>query len=347
MSFVVQAGLKSRGRGEGKDKGTTCYNCNRKGHDSDNCFELIGYPEWWGDRHRRIARGYGKNKGRQQFVNSGSKGCGGVKANVVQASTTEVVGNNIISDSDKTAITGLSNKQWETLRTLLSGCLECLSDVRDVTRCPVGLPNGNQITATKEGTMVFDNKLTLNHVLYVPSLMCNLISLSQLLDETNCVAQFTDKFCVIQDRTSRMLIGAGEQQGGLYYFRTMATTTAMKMSGQSTFDMWHKRLGHLSSKNHKGDKFISRSRKCIFVGYPYGKKGWRVYDLELGVFFVSRDVVFFELEFPYLTNTGSNKWNGGNENDDVVVVPQDNNGIIVETESEECDNDEVRGCNAG
>ncbi|KAK8575185.1 hypothetical protein V6N12_062861 [Hibiscus sabdariffa] len=114
--------------------------------------------------------------------NLGSKGCGGVKANIVQSSTTEVI-----------------------------GFLECLSDVRDMIGCPVGLPNGNQIAATKVGTMVFDNKLTLNHVLYVPILMCNLISLSQLLDETNCVAQFNDKFCVIQDRTSGMLIGAGEQ----------------------------------------------------------------------------------------------------------------------------------------
>ncbi|KAK9030010.1 hypothetical protein V6N11_031448 [Hibiscus sabdariffa] len=160
--------------------------------------------------------------------------------------------------------------------------------------------------------MVFDNKLTLNHVLYVPSLMCNLISLSQLLDETNCVAQFTDKFCVIHDRTSGMLIGAGEQRGGLYFFRTMVTTTAIKMSGQSSFDMWNKRLVHPSSK---------------VVG-------------------LIPNVVFCELEFPYMTNTGSNNWNGGNENGD-VVVPQDNNDIVVEIGSEECDNDEVRGCNAG
>ncbi|KAK9045789.1 hypothetical protein V6N11_051697 [Hibiscus sabdariffa] len=145
MSFVVQAGLKSRWRGEGKDN----------------------------DRPRGTARGYGQNKGRQQFVNSGSKGRGGVKANVVQASTKKVVG------------------------------------------CPVGLPNGNQIAATKEGIMVFDNKLTLNHVLYVPSLMCNLISLSQLLDETKCGAQFTDNFCVIQDCTSRMLLVSVNKEGAL------------------------------------------------------------------------------------------------------------------------------------
>ena len=37
----------------------------------------------------------------------------------------------------------------------------------------------------------------------------------------------------------------------------------------------------------------------MFVGYPFGKKGWRIYDLESNDFFVSRDVVFVEDEFPY------------------------------------------------
>lgn len=33
------------------------------------------------------------------------------------------------------------------------------------------------------------------------------------------------------------------------------------------------------------DKFGTRSRQCIFVGYPFGKKGWRLYELEQKVFF--------------------------------------------------------------
>ncbi|KAJ1688075.1 hypothetical protein LUZ63_019465 [Rhynchospora breviuscula] len=41
------------------------------------------------------------------------------------------------------------------------------------------------------------------------------------------------------------------------------------------------------------------SRKCAFVGYPYGKKGWKVFDLETKEFIISRDVVFCEDKYPF------------------------------------------------
>lgn len=47
------------------------------------------------------------------------------------------------------------------------------------------------------------------------------------------------------------------------------------------------------------NKFVPRSRRCVFVGYPFGKKGWKLYDLETCEFFVSRDVIFREEEFPF------------------------------------------------
>lgn len=41
----------------------------------------------------------------------------------------------------------------------------------------------------------------------------------------------------------------------------------------------------------------------MFVGYPYGKKGWRLFDLDDGEYFDSRDVVFDENVFPFLDKT--------------------------------------------
>lgn len=55
-------------------------------------------------------------------------------------------------------------------------------------------------------------------------------------------------------------------------------------------------------QRHK-DKFVARSRKCVFIGYPFGKRGWRLYDLESEKFFTSRDVVFHESEFPFQSDS--------------------------------------------
>jgi len=47
-----------------------------------------------------------------------------------------------------------------------------------------------------------------------------------------------------------------------------------------------------------GDKFASRSRRCILIGYPFGKKSWKLYDLENHEIFESRDVKFHEENLP-------------------------------------------------
>lgn len=49
---------------------------------------------------------------------------------------------------------------------------------------------------------------------------------------------------------------------------------------------------------HDKDKFGHRSRRCLFVGYPYGKKAWNLYDRDTNEFFSSCDIVFIEDQFP-------------------------------------------------
>lgn len=43
----------------------------------------------------------------------------------------------------------------------------------------------------------------------------------------------------------------------------------------------------------------------VFLGYPYGKKGYKFYDLGTYEIFLSRDVQFHEHVFPFKTHSST------------------------------------------
>nr|GMC69240.1 Retrovirus-related Pol polyprotein from transposon TNT 1-94 [Ipomoea batatas] len=123
-----------------------------------------------------------------------------------------------------------------------------MTNAKDIFHCHVGLPNGKTVVATQEGSVRLTDKITLNHVLYVPSLSCNLISVSQLNDDMQSSVHFNSYMCAIQDQ-SREMIGTGVRRDGLYYFKGTDSVQHLTVNGVTTsVDLWHQRMGHPSEK---------------------------------------------------------------------------------------------------
>ena len=58
-------------------------------------------------------------------------------------------------------------------------------------------------------------------------------------------------------------------------------------------------LCFMTTSKQGRDKFQERAKPCIFMGYPLGKKGYRVMELDTFKFHESRDVIFHENIFPF------------------------------------------------
>ena len=82
----------------------------------------------------------------------------------------------------------------------------------------VKIADGTLSPIAGKGSIRIYESITLNPVLHVPNLFCNLLSNSQLTKQSNCLAKFLPSHCVVQDLSSGKMIGSAKEREGLYYF---------------------------------------------------------------------------------------------------------------------------------
>jgi len=140
--------------------------------------------------------------------------------------------------------------------------------------------------------------MILNSILYVPNLDCNLLSISKLTRDLNCVAKFFPHLCIFQDLDTGKKIGSAKMCSGLYLLkseislRQTQNRSYVSSNGQSALNfhvnkdsevlLWHYRLGHpnfiyleklfpsfFSNKSSKSFKCeICQLSKHVHSSYP-------------------------------------------------------------------------------
>ena len=66
-------------------------------------------------------------------------------------------------------------------------------------------------------------------------------------------------------------------------------------------------LCYISDLYYPPDKFKPKTLRCVFLGYPFNKKGYRVMELTTKKCYITRDIKFVEHQFPFHTISASPK----------------------------------------
>ena len=108
----------------------------------------------------------------------------------------------------------------------------------------VELPNGGKSRTDLVGTIKLSHSLTLKDVLCVPEFQVNLLSISKLTQDLGCNVTFYLDCYLVQDLTTKKVIGRGRQSNGLYYLSNLPSVHQTNTSHIP--NLWHQRLGHPS-----------------------------------------------------------------------------------------------------
>ncbi|KAG7307913.1 hypothetical protein JYU34_006528 [Plutella xylostella] len=132
---------------------------------------------------------------------------------------------------------------------------ECLSDitfnssvkqivVANQTTVPVLCSGNTKLTTLVDGSE-FD--ITVKNVLCIPNLTTNLLSVSELIRNGNKVT-FSEDICRIYNRNN-VLVGKAQLINGVYKLNIKQESLFVGTAMQETSMLWHRRLGHINSKD--------------------------------------------------------------------------------------------------
>ena len=225
-----------------------CSHCGMKGHLMEECFKIVGYPDWFkGSRNKESTR-YAANvyhneiedplevdDTKEEGSTSGSK----VDVDVINSAVQGLIkalnlnrgerGNikessgfaGTITSSIVSKVFNVIDKNTWLIDSGASDHIGCnmsmfknLKTLNNGYR--IGLPDGTMKIVNHIGDIMLTEGLHLKNVLYVPDFKHNLLSLSRLLESKDMIIVFYKEGCLLQDPSSKRIYGQGQKVGGLY-----------------------------------------------------------------------------------------------------------------------------------
>lgn len=235
-----------------------CDHCGMMKHTKEQCFRLVGYPEWWADGQKKGRDGKGTEAvGSQETTSSGSgsnnhqKGTGREGRGACFMAAVEE------EKEEEETVTGIGfekNDSWIFDCGATDTMTYEISDMCSMSKpwkSRIHTANGEILQVKGGGTIQVSQDMKLSNCLYVPSLSHKLLSISHVTKELNCVVLMHPTFCILQDIRTGKIIGRGTERQGLYYVDEVVTQQGTVMLAHGSTDreawLWHRRLGHPST----------------------------------------------------------------------------------------------------
>ncbi|GKB60306.1 retrovirus-related pol polyprotein from transposon TNT 1-94 [Tanacetum coccineum] len=275
-----------------------CSICGFKWHPPEKCWEKVGYPVWHHKYKQSKASNQSKGKNGANagnFKKTAASVTSGASSFTFTSEQFETLMRSVLNDMKNSGISGnnCSDDDLEFVAGML--CLsastnsilhywildtgatdhmtphsKAILNAKILKILPkITLPNGQSSDITQIGQVKLNNGIMLKDVLCVPSFKFSLLSIPKLTKDNNCVAIFFPNFCVLQDLTTKKVLGLGKKIAGLYHLLNVPMDSVdgkirdMVQSHMSSglfscsagiynkpvctnmFSLWHHRLGHL------------------------------------------------------------------------------------------------------
>ncbi|KAH9796155.1 retrovirus-related pol polyprotein from transposon RE1 [Citrus sinensis] len=300
-----------------------CDHCHKPNHTKEHCWRLHGKPTNWKDNrgNKRSPKGFQSATDTDQSVPK--EGVSSVipsftkeQLEQLQKLLTPIPSSSLLAQKGIFQIPTIFHASAKVpdpwiidsgATDHMTGCIHFFSSYApSPDHFKVRIADGSLSVVAGMGTIKITPSIILKSVLHVPKLSCNLLSVSKITKDLNCVAHFSHSSCEFQDLISGRRIGSAREHGGLYYFEDFnvnkqahtADCGSLSMSREQKIMLWHRRPFAMIHSDIWGPSRVSN-----LTGYSATQKGYRCYSPEQHKYFISMDVTFFETHPFYAQNS--------------------------------------------